>query len=242
MFLFMISVICVKFSDFTPKTFIKLNIFLIIESSKKVKYNKNLIKSYMTNSLRYLNSFKFFKARMISESSLIEPNSSSWNNYILTEMLNTAISTISKSSSYSILKLGLLLNTLIDYLDISGVSFVSRRMVENISRILRLTDYNIIALLYSNLLLKFTSSQSFFKNKYFDNCFYDWMDRLASIRPNPISSSFNCKKSKYSFTLLITLTLRLPNPINFQFNKLQQFLFQKCIPPSIKIPSKIPGQ
>lgn len=137
----------------------------------------------MTISLRYLNSFKFFKVEPGSARSLAAEAGCSWNNYLLTEMVNTAISTIAGASSYCILKLGLLLNTLIDYLDISGVSFVSKRVVENISRILGLTDFNPVALLYSNLLLKFTSSPSFFQNKYFDNCFFDWMDRLARIRP-----------------------------------------------------------
>ena len=162
-----------------------------------------MIELYSTNSFRYLNSFKFIEIKSSNDKGLIPESDSSWNNYILTEMLNTAISTMSQSSSYSILKLGLLLNTLVDYLDISGVSFVSKRVVENISRILVLTDYNIIALLYSNLLLKFTSSQAFFTNKYFDNCFIDWMDRLAVLRPNSVSQSYICNQL-FFFIFLIS--------------------------------------
>lgn len=140
---------------------------------------------YSRNSLKYLNTFKFIEYGPQEAS-----NEGAWNHpwklYVLTEMLNTALSSMSQVSSYLILKLGLMLNTLVDHLDISCVSLVSKRVVESISRILIQTDYNVIALFYSNLLLKFTSSQSFFTNKYFDNCFFDWMDRLISMRPEPL--------------------------------------------------------
>ena len=160
-----------------------------------IKLNKNLIKLYSTQSFRFLNTFKFIETNQTKRDSMLSIENSSWNKYIKTEILNIAFNTMSKHSSYLILKLGLLLNTLIDYLDISGVSFVSKRVVENISRILVQTDYNIIALLYSNLLLKFTSNPTFFTNKYFDNCFFDWMDRLVNMRPDSLDRCqlYSCK-------------------------------------------------